>query len=605
MKGFRWPVAPPRVAHALRRAGVQTVIAMLIAILDPFGSVTWTEMQVHEFWQRLYAPYYEPGPASRKRDARDDVTVVLIDDQARNALARNRPLDAMDMAQVIDDIIQAPGPGAAPQAVFVDIFLGAAAPSGTSAAKLLTWNTTDERICAASDRRKVKSAFRCLLIEVARITAFDRWKTDTTCQKNALEKLLCIERSGGIPVLIADPHAAFSRDGAQGPDAAGLEALNWVAATAPVRMMDRHYPMDSTAPPIGGGAAPRLALSPAAALYAAYCQRNASACTPEPVIPPEPGARKDAGWSAQFHRSVDVIWGVDTVRPPDPWSFASLRERLEGAAPRGCEVARRGLWPVLWQGLKLTLSGVFHSPAQACPYTNMLPYWLLQGLSLPDQRKAFGGKIVMLGAQLSDQNDLVPAAPYGALPGVYLHAMVLDNLIQRGAAYPKSAEPMFRGLEVSRTEFGRVIVLFAITFALALATAPFAITMNAAGRRIPAKAQLLRVALLIASLMVVLLLSFTLTGGLTEDFNTAFIALAFVVGVRDFAVEASRKAWDSLSDKAVKGGRPVAARGGLAGGKNDGGRVDGPGAGGGDAAAVGAAEVGAGKGVSEGSDRPL
>jgi hypothetical protein len=88
------------------------------------------------------------------------------------------------------------------------------------------------------------------------------------------------------------------------------------------------------------------------------------------------------------------------------------------------------------------LAGQFREPigngAVGCPYTDTVPAEFLFG-SPEDVREIVGplikDRIVLLGVAYSGSNDLVPTPIHGRLPGVYLHAMALDNLITQDGGY--------------------------------------------------------------------------------------------------------------------------------------------------------------------------
>lgn len=53
-------------------------------------------------------------------------------------------------------------------------------------------------------------------------------------------------------------------------------------------------------------------------------------------------------------------------------------------------------------------------------------------------RRLIEGKILLIGTALSDSNDLVLSPLHGRIPGVYLHAMALDNLMTFGQGYARA-----------------------------------------------------------------------------------------------------------------------------------------------------------------------
>ena len=58
-------------------------------------------------------------------------------------------------------------------------------------------------------------------------------------------------------------------------------------------------------------------------------------------------------------------------------------------------------------------------------------------------RQLIAGKVVLIGTALSDSNDLVLSPLHGRIPGVYLHAMALDNLMNFGEDYARAMHLSF------------------------------------------------------------------------------------------------------------------------------------------------------------------
>ncbi len=536
MKVVRWPSKAP-TARALRKAGGRTALAVLLAVLNPFGIRDWTEARSHENWQQLYAPYYAPSPESRQRQARDEIAIVLIDDASRNALANRHDIDSLDVAQMIEDVIEAPGAGAAPRAVFVDLLLGDAAPRSMSEKRPFTWPQKVVDACTLGGRSNIDSPFQCLLITVARFTAYDRWKDDPICRRNNLEKVLCIEHAGGIPILFADPAPPF--EGGVGPDAQAsltVRALGEVGATVPVEVEPHEYPLVRR-----GAHRDSLMLYPAAALYAASCERQG--CAPSPI------AVEATDWSPKFKRDVDVVWGVDVPRARESERpFTRMIRRLQGDSAV-CRTWPRDPWSSIKRFVHLATAGIDTPSVAACAYTDAIPYRFLQsGITPQETRQALGGKVVLLGSHVLGDNDSVAATPYGALPGVFLHAMALDNLMQRGANYPKAPVRPVPGLTLTSVNLIDLATVFGTTFGLAILTAGIA-ARNASGRPISARGWARRIGLLLSFVMVVFWLMFILSGGvgiMPETFNIAVVGIACVIGLGELAAEVFEPAWKPL-----------------------------------------------------------
>ena len=78
-----------------------------------------------------------------------------------------------------------------------------------------------------------------------------------------------------------------------------------------------------------------------------------------------------------------------------------------------------------------------------CPYTQSLNLSTLRPQSEEDEarlHRAIDGKFVMLGAAISGMNDTVTSPVHGAIPGVFMHAMALDNLLTYNGHYKRALE---------------------------------------------------------------------------------------------------------------------------------------------------------------------
>jgi CHASE2 domain-containing sensor protein len=109
-----------------------------------------------------------------------------------------------------------------------------------------------------------------------------------------------------------------------------------------------------------------------------------------------------------------------------------------------------------------------------CPYQRSLTMSSLRSSSEVEERELqdlLGGRFVMIGTNLGGGNDMVTSPVHGDIPGVFMHAMALDNLLTYNGRYKRALEwelppagPLFL--------LGVVIVLAA--HALRIATGGFA-----------------------------------------------------------------------------------------------------------------------------------
>lgn len=125
--------------------------------------------------------------------------------------------------------------------------------------------------------------------------------------------------------------------------------------------------------------------------------------------------------------------------------FLRLRRFPEGCHVRPDELSWSALQPLaklkesVWQFLQDTI-GFLNSnpdqPRQTCPYTQWIPgeaVLFADGAAQQETLRAlFEDRVVMIGADIKGAPDLIQTPVHGQIPGVFLHAMALDNLLERG-----------------------------------------------------------------------------------------------------------------------------------------------------------------------------
>ena len=207
----------------------------------------------------------------------------------------------------------------------------------------------------------------------------------------------------GIPLFLANTGQARSEDGQ-------INVLPHFAKVSSPALVtwsgygDR-YPLSSQA--LEG-----YLETPALQLYRRYCQKHA--------CPELPASAAD---SAQLP-PMAVQWGLDL-------------------APQQAQIADIS---------HCTTPGTLHQLAQAifwklgssawanCPYALTLSASDLEASSAEDRallRQLLKNKLILVGARITSAGDLVQSPLHGKIPGIYLHAMALDNLITQGMDYDR------------------------------------------------------------------------------------------------------------------------------------------------------------------------
>ncbi|MGH8353851.1 MAG: CHASE2 domain-containing protein [Pseudomonas sp.] len=223
---------------------------------------------------------------------------------------------------------------------------------------------------------------------------------------DGFRRVLADAREQGVPLILADYLDPTGQSQL-------LPELDRVADTAPINWsgVGERYPLL-----IAGQQGPRP--TPALRLYQAHCR--VAGCTAEPPA---------------FQAPQLVRWGY--------WSDPAMVRYLNLA---GCGV--RGERSALAQAARLLLADSMRSQQdpdrlgrpQPCPYTRTL---YLNQLRDPRVAEVLRDKLVLLGAQIRGIPDQVQSPVQGLLPGVYWHAMALDNLLVQGPHYWRDAPDLW------------------------------------------------------------------------------------------------------------------------------------------------------------------
>ncbi|KTC19384.1 nucleotide cyclase [Pseudomonas marginalis ICMP 9505] len=172
--------------------------------------------------------------------------------------------------------------------------------------------------------------------------------------------------------------------------------------------VDDKYPL-AVQTPIG------LMETPALALYREFCKTQK--CASPPV---------DAKTAAQ-QQPIAVQWGLNLA--PEQSRIAKVRH---------CAPARHFVLDAVAQFFQAVFWKLDDSALARCPYTLTLSASDLEVSDPQDQAllaELLRDRLVLVGANITSTGDLVESPVHGQLPGIYLHAMALDNLINVGMDY--------------------------------------------------------------------------------------------------------------------------------------------------------------------------
>ncbi|MGZ6014140.1 MAG: CHASE2 domain-containing protein [Phenylobacterium sp.] len=425
-------ISPSGLLKALLVSFMLAVSAYAVSKLNLFGMESASDRLADQVYQRITAADY--GSDRRGQSA---VRVVYLDETSVENLkgygwTRFPPTYAQQWT-MFDDLLSVGG--APPAAMFVDfVYMGQGGAQG---------------------------GFEDLAGGVATATRAGVWSGRPGCVTDPLMKIACIVAVGGTPIIFAKPSpvdlAIFTEV---------QRRLDQVAVLAPALVGQQAYPMITRYNFDPATAAARgvhgFDVSPAMAMYTAFCLRRSDHCGVEAFA--ELGRRAKlalAGKSASapalekvFDAPLDVVWGSR----PDP-DYLAMTKAVTGRAPP-CRPPATGFGGRLVEQLT-GLRGPGAGPLQECPYALNLGYDRLvlgEGLQTSDLQTLLAGKMVMVGGHFRASNDWVESPVHGQVPGVHYHAMALDNLIEDGADYRRNANAMLD------SDLLKSLMIFALAF---------------------------------------------------------------------------------------------------------------------------------------------
>ncbi|WP_372781714.1 CHASE2 domain-containing protein [Phenylobacterium sp.] len=425
-------VALVRVLKALVVSLLLAASAYAVSKINLFGLENASDRLADGVYQRITAADYGPDRKGQKA-----VSLVYLDETSVEAMKgygwTRFPPTYDQQWTMIDDVLNAGG--APPAAVFVDfVYMGQGGPT---------------------------DGFDAFLAGIAAATRAQAWADRPACTADPLMKIACIVAAGGVPIVVAKPSPA---DLDLFTDV--QRKLDGVSVMAPALVGQQAYPT-ITVYGFDAAKAARLSVhrfdvSPAFALYAAYCLRRADACGIAGFKALQAAGRSAlAGGTTRapdlaktFDAPLDVVWGSR----PDP-DYLRMTEAVSGRkAP--CRADADG-----WRGRLMEQMAGLRGPAagarQECAYTLSLGYDRMvggQGLESRDLQRLLAGRLVMVGGQFHASSDWVESPVHGQVPGVQYHAMALDNLIEDGADYRRNANAMVD------SDFLKSLLIFALAF---------------------------------------------------------------------------------------------------------------------------------------------
>lgn len=148
-------------------------------------------------------------------------------------------------------------------------------------------------------------------------------------------------------------------------------------------------------------------------------------------------AHNEADAEEQFCDAMVVQWGqhVSKVVPEHQLISESQCTATEQSVSVRVGESMRAFFASLFSGFD---ESALKQLRQPCPYTVTVRE---EDLSSEKVRGVLTGRVVMIGLSLPGIHDIVDSPVHGQIPGVYLHAMALDNLLTWNASYyPRKEE---------------------------------------------------------------------------------------------------------------------------------------------------------------------
>lgn len=141
----------------------------------------------------------------------------------------------------------------------------------------------------------------------------------------------------------------------------------------------------------------------------------------------------------RFCNAMVVQWGrtVSKVVPERQLIAESQCSATEQTLSVRFGESLRAFWASLTSGFDESSLKRLRQP---CPYTVTVRE---EDLSSEKVRGVLAGRVVMIGLSLPGIHDIVDSPVHGQIPGVYLHAMALDNLLTWNANYYPREEEHF------------------------------------------------------------------------------------------------------------------------------------------------------------------
>jgi len=378
---------------------------LLFVLFNPFGLDQQADNYVQAVLVKHLSPWYPPAGQNR-------VSAVVITDDAAESLADSYPLPFDTHARILKRIMCLD-----PAAVFIDLNFRTVRGSAQDMNRLidsLSFRMGPDGCGPRTPQQLAGEDFASVFIAVVRNerSRCAAW-TDASAEACASMAPLKRFRQVAIPLNVTGI----------------LQNGRYLLKTD---MSDGRNP-DSEA---------QMRLTPAMAMAQAVCRR-------------QPGDLPFCDAASQSSSDPLLL----------QWGYYLSEWALEKYSMDGCEAltateANTGtklssLMRLISGGISQVPSSTHHfapdRPLQACPYTDFVE---ADDLMVPNVNSnetlinLIKDRAVIYGADITALPDEITSPVHGVLPGLFAHAMAIDNLLTYGDAYWRDPPPVFVGLDV-------------------------------------------------------------------------------------------------------------------------------------------------------------
>jgi hypothetical protein len=375
---------------------------LLFVLLNPFGLDQQSDDYTQSVLVKHLSPWYPPA-------GQDHVSAVVITDDAAESFAGGYPLPFDAHASVLKRIMCRD-----PAAVFVDLNFRTVRGSAQDMSRLidaLSFRVGPEGCGPRTPQQLARGDFAPVFIAVVRN-----------------------ERSRCVAWTDASAQAC--------PNMVPLKQFRQVAIPLNITGILKHGRYILTAEGRNPDGSDQTQLTPAMAMAQAVCRRQPGDlpfCDAAPLSTSDP---------------LVLQWGYY----PSAWTLS--RYSMDGCEALTAAEADTGtklssLMRLISGGVSQDTSAPHHfaqdRPVQACPYTD---YVEADGLILPDDDAdealdaLIKDRAVVYGADITALPDEITSPVQGVLPGLFAHAMAVDNLLSYGDGYWRDPPAVFAGLDL-------------------------------------------------------------------------------------------------------------------------------------------------------------